>query len=127
MQRLAEEGVVYLANSMNALRLEGQKTVAIEIVQQFDWEVPDWVIIPGGNLGNVCALGAGFEMMKELGLIATLPAHRAWRRPSSANPLYLACSKGSCELVRADEGAGDAGQRHPDRQPGERRNAPSAR
>ena len=44
---------IYLANSMNSLRIEGQKTVAIEIVQQFDWEVPDWVVIPGGNLGNV--------------------------------------------------------------------------
>ena len=57
VQRLAGEGRVYLANSMNSLRLEGQKTVAIEIVQQFDWQVPDVVIIPGGNLGNVSALG----------------------------------------------------------------------
>ena len=63
VQRLATEEGVYLANSMNSLRLEGQKTVAIEIVQQFDWEVPDVVIIPGGNLGNVSALGAGFDMM----------------------------------------------------------------
>ena len=67
VQRLAEEEGVYLANSMNSLRIEGQKTVAIEIVQQFDWEVPDWVIIPGGNLGNVCALGAGFLMMQSSG------------------------------------------------------------
>ena len=58
VQRLAAEEGVYLANSMNSLRLEGQKTVAIEIVQQFDWQVPDWIIIPGGNLGNVSALGA---------------------------------------------------------------------
>src|SRR3954469_17418112 len=49
VQRLAEEGVVYLANSMNALRLEGQKTVAIEITEQFDWTVPDWVVLPSGN------------------------------------------------------------------------------
>src|SRR5689334_22819127 len=70
---LAEKDGVYLANSMNSLRLEGQKTVAIEIVQQFDWQVPDWVIIPGGNLGNVSALGAGFEMMLELGIIARRP------------------------------------------------------
>ena len=55
VQRLAEEEGVYLANSMNSLRLEGQKTLSIEIVQQFDWEVPDVVIIPGGNLGNVSA------------------------------------------------------------------------
>jgi threonine synthase len=58
VKRLAEEKRVYLANSMNSLRLEGQKTVAIEIVQQFDWQVPDVVIIPSGNLGNVSALGA---------------------------------------------------------------------
>ena len=76
VQRLAAEERVYLANSMNSLRLEGQKTVAIEIVQQFDWQVPDVVIIPGGNLGNVSALGAGFDMMETLGLITKPPAHR---------------------------------------------------
>src|SRR6202000_82193 len=73
VQRLAAEGHVYLANSMNSLRLEGQKTVAIEMVQQFDWEVPDVVIIPGGNLGNVSALGAGFDMMDALGIITKRP------------------------------------------------------
>ena len=52
VQRLAGEGRVYLANSMNSLRLEGQKTVAIEIVQQFDWQAPDVVIIPGGTWGT---------------------------------------------------------------------------
>ena len=73
VKRLAMDEGIYLANSMNSLRLEGQKTVAIEIVQQFDWEVPDVVIIPGGNLGNVSALGAGFEMMFQLRLIAKRP------------------------------------------------------
>ena len=73
---------IYLANSMNSLRVEGQKTVGIEIVQQFDWEVPDWVIIPGGNLGNVAALGAGFQMMHDLGLIQKLP--RIVRGPGRA-------------------------------------------
>ena len=53
VQEITKERRIYLANSMNSLRIEGQKTVAIEIVQQFDWEVPDWVVIPGGNLGNV--------------------------------------------------------------------------
>ena len=70
VQRLAEEEGVYLANSMNSLRLEGQKTVSIEIVQQFDWEVPDGIILPSGNLGNVSALGAGFELMLDLGVIS---------------------------------------------------------
>ena len=76
VQRLADEEGVYLANSMNSLRLEGQKTLSIEIVQQFDWEVPDVVIVPGGNLGNVSAIGAGFDMMLELGLITQPPADR---------------------------------------------------
>jgi threonine synthase len=89
VQRLAAEAGVYLANSMNSLRLEGQKTVSIEIVQQFDWEVPDWIIIPGGNLGNVSALGAGFEMMEELGLIHKRP-RIAVAQAQAANPLYLA-------------------------------------
>src|SRR5207244_3179745 len=73
VQKLADAKLVYLANSMNALRLEGQKTVAIEIVQQFDWQVPDWVVLPSGNLGNAGALYAGFRMMKELGIIQRLP------------------------------------------------------
>lgn len=73
VQELADKEGVYLANSMNSLRLEGQKTVAIELVQQLGWEVPDWVVIPGGNLGNVSALGAGFELLLELGLIDRRP------------------------------------------------------
>src|ERR671911_2295607 len=89
VQRLAAEGRVYLANSMNSLRLEGQKTVAIEIVQQFDWSVPDVIIIPGGNLGNVSALGAGFDMMESLGVISKRP-RIVVAQAAAANPLYLA-------------------------------------
>lgn len=87
VQRLAAEEGVYLANSMNSLRLEGQKTVAIEIVQQFDWAVPDWVIIPGGNLGNVSALGAGFTLLQELGLTQKLP-RICVAQAAAADPLY---------------------------------------
>jgi threonine synthase len=87
--RLVEEEGVYLANSMNSLRLEGQKTVSIEIVQQFDWEAPDLVIVPGGNLGNVSALGAGFDMMLELGLISKRP-RIVVAQAAAANPLYRA-------------------------------------
>ncbi|MCC6646928.1 MAG: threonine synthase [Polyangiaceae bacterium] len=89
VQRLAEEGIVYLANSMNPLRIEGQKTVGVEIVQQFDWQVPDWIIIPGGNLGNAYALYAGFRMMKQLGLISRYP-RLCVAQAESANPLYRA-------------------------------------
>jgi threonine synthase len=93
VKRLAEEEGVYLANSMNSLRVEGQKTVSIEMVQQFDWEVPDWVIIPGGNLGNVSALGAGFSMMQDLGVIQKLP-RICVAQAEAANPLYLAFKEG---------------------------------
>lgn len=79
---------IYLANSMNSLRVEGQKTVAIELVQQDDWHVPDWVVIPGGNLGNSSALGKGFLEMLELGIIDKLP-RIAVVQSAHANPLYL--------------------------------------
>ncbi len=89
VQRLATEEGVYLANSMNSLRLEGQKTLSIEIAQQFDWEVPDVVIVPGGNLGNVSAIGAGFEMMLALGLTTKRP-RLVVAQAVAANPLYRA-------------------------------------
>jgi threonine synthase len=78
---------IYLANSMNSLRIEGQKTVGIEIVQQFEWEVPDWIVLPGGNLGNVSALGNGFLMMRDLGLISKLP-RICVAQAENANPFY---------------------------------------
>ncbi len=93
VQQLVAEPGVYLANSLNPLRIEGQKTVAVEIVQQFDWAVPDWVIIPGGNLGNVSALGSGFQMMRDLGLVERLP-RIAVAQVEAANPLYLAYQRG---------------------------------
>ena len=93
VQEVCARHNIYLANSMNSLRIEGQKTISIELVQQFDWEVPDWVIIPGGNLGNVSALGKGFMMMRELGLISKLP-RIACAQAQRANPLYLSYLKG---------------------------------
>src|SRR5204862_798235 len=87
VQEITRDKRVYLANSMNSLRIEGQKTAAIEIVQQFDWEVPDWIVIPGGNLGNVYAIGQGFVMMQELGLVNKLP-RLCLAQSERANPLY---------------------------------------
>src|SRR5207253_1023934 len=87
VQEITKQKRIYLANSMNSLRIEGQKTVSIELVQQFDWEVPDWVIIPGGNLGNVSALGGGFLLMRDLGIISKLP-RIACAQAQRANPLY---------------------------------------
>ena len=89
VQRLAQDEGVYLANSMNSLRIEGQKTLSIEIVQQFDWTVPDVIIVPGGNLGNVSAIGAGFDLMEALGLISRRP-RIVVGQAAAASPLYAA-------------------------------------
>jgi threonine synthase len=97
VQRLSEDPSIYLANSLNSLRIEGQKTVAIELAQQFDWQVPDWVVIPAGNLGNVSALGKGFLLMKELGLIENLP-RIACAQAQNANPFYMSFQSGFDQL-----------------------------
>jgi threonine synthase len=88
VQELAKDESIYLANSMNPLRIEGQKTMGIEILQQLGWEVPDWIVLPVGNLGNVSALGKGLLMAKELGLIDRLP-RIACAQAERANPFYL--------------------------------------
>jgi threonine synthase len=92
VKQVAQKDGVYLANSMNSLRVEGQKTVALEILHQFDWEVPDWLIIPGGNLGNVSALGKGLDMLLEMGLIRRKP-RICVAQAEAANPLYLSYLK----------------------------------
>ena len=99
VQQLADdrEAGVYLANSMNSLRLEGQKTVAIELCQQLGWQVPDWVVIPGGNLGNVSALGAGFEMLLALGLVDRRP-RICVAQAAHAAPLYASFRRGFAPL-----------------------------
>ncbi|MGQ9842461.1 MAG: threonine synthase [Spirochaetota bacterium] len=97
VQEITKDNSIYLANSMNSLRVEGQKSISIEIVQQFDWEVPDVIIIPGGNLGNVSALGNGFEMMLQLGLISKKP-RIVLAQAQNANPLYLSYLNGFKEF-----------------------------
>jgi threonine synthase len=104
VQALTRDTSIYLANSMNSLRVEGQKTISIEIVQQFDWAVPDWVLVPGGNLGNVSAIAKGFEEMLALGLISRLP-RLACCQAEQANPLYLAYQRSQAEhrSLRAED------------------------
>jgi threonine synthase len=103
VQRIAEKEGIYLANSMNSLRIEGQKTVGIEIVQQFDWDVPDWIVIPGGNLGNVSALGKGLLELLDLGVIDRLP-RIVCAQAERANPLYRSFQTGfeKFEPMRAE-------------------------
>jgi len=72
-QELADVPWIYIANSLNPFRIEGQKTVGYELMMQFDWQVPDHVVVPGGNMGNSASLGKGFSEMKRMGLIDRIP------------------------------------------------------
>uniref|UniRef100_J3M9F0 threonine synthase n=1 Tax=Oryza brachyantha TaxID=4533 RepID=J3M9F0_ORYBR len=98
IREVTAELPIYLANSLNSLRLEGQKTAAIEILQQFDWEVPDWVIVPGGNLGNIYAFYKGFEMCRVLGLVDRVP-RLVCAQAANANPLYRYYKSGWTEFT----------------------------
>jgi len=84
---------VYLANSMNPLRIEGQKTLSVEITQQLGWQPPDWVVVPGGNLGHVTAIARGFALLKKLGLTDRQPRLLV-AQAEQASPLYRAFRSG---------------------------------
>jgi threonine synthase len=86
LTRIVKEAPIYLLNSVNPYRLEGQKTPAFEIAEAFDWNVPDHLIVPGGNLGNSSALGKGFRELHELGLVARMPRISVIQA-EGANPL----------------------------------------
>jgi threonine synthase len=73
LQELVRKAPVYQLNSINPFRLEGQKTLAVEMLEQLDWQVPDHIIVPGGNLGNSSAIGKALLEMRELELISRLP------------------------------------------------------
>ena len=86
LTQIVKEAPIYLLNSVNPYRLEGQKTPAFEIAEAFDWNVPDHLIVPGGNLGNSSALGKGFRELHELGLVARMPRISVIQA-EGANPL----------------------------------------
>lgn len=104
VQEVSEDKTIYLANSKNSLRIEGQKTVSIEMTQQFDWNPPDVVVIPGGNLGNVAALGKGFLLMEKVGIIKKRP-RIVVAQAERANPLYRYYKSGfeNYEPVKAEK------------------------
>lgn len=64
---------IYVLNSVNPFRIEGQKSIVIEMLEQRGWRVPDWIVLPGGNLGNISALGKGLRELRQLGLVDSLP------------------------------------------------------
>jgi threonine synthase len=73
VQELGDDPSIYVANSINPFRIEGQKTVAFELIEQCQWRVPDHIVVPGGNMGNSTALGKGFQELFELGMIDRVP------------------------------------------------------
>jgi threonine synthase len=90
---------IYLLNSINPFRLEGQKTVAFELMEQFDWQPPDHVIVPGGNLGNSSALGKAFREMQEMGLITRAPKLSVIQAEGANALVRSVREKGGKELV----------------------------
>ena len=98
VRKLAEEGRLYLLNSVNPFRLEGQKTIGFEICDQLDWEVPDRVILPVGNAGNISAIWKGFKEFKETGITDKLPKMTGIQA-EGASPIVEAFKKGLKTIV----------------------------
>jgi threonine synthase len=94
VRRLAERLGIYLLNSINPFRIEGQKTIMVEMLDQRDWNPPDWIVLPGGNLGNTAAFGKALRELYALGFIARMPK-LAVIQAEGAAPFY--------ELMHAPE------------------------
>lgn len=89
VQQASQELGIYLLNSINPYRLEGQKTILFELLHQLNWQQPDWVVLPGGNLGNSSALGKAFGELRDAGILKTLP-RMAVIQAEGASPFYEA-------------------------------------
>jgi threonine synthase len=100
IQELGDDPSIYVANSINPFRIEGQKTVAFELIQQCAWEVPDHVVVPGGNMGNSSALGKGFAEMLRLGLIDRLPKLSIMQAEGSAPLAHMFATLGANKTAR---------------------------
>ncbi|HXS75116.1 MAG TPA: threonine synthase [Terracidiphilus sp.] len=98
LTQIVKEAPIYLLNSVNPYRLEGQKTPAFEIAEAFDWSVPDHLIVPGGNLANSSALGKGFRELRELGLVSRIPKISVIQA-EGANPLVRSFVESSGEKL----------------------------
>ena len=98
VRRVCDELNVYLLNSLNPFRLEGQKSIAFEIVQGFRWQPPDWIVLPAGNLGNTAAFGKALYELRQLGLIDQVPRVAAVQA-AGANPFYQSFQGGFRERV----------------------------
>ncbi len=93
VEQVCNELGVYLLNSLNPFRIEGQKAIAFELLQQLDWQAPAWLVLPAGNLGNTSAIGKAFRQAYQLGLISRVP-RIASIQASGANPFYRSFLQG---------------------------------
>jgi threonine synthase len=93
VERACGELGIYLLNSLNPFRVEGQKAIGFEILQQLDWQAPDWLVLPAGNLGNTSAIGKAFRQAYELSLISHMPRF-ASIQAEGANPFYRSFKQG---------------------------------
>ena len=98
VQELTKKHSIYLLNSMNSVRIEGQKAIGIETLHQLNWRVPDWFVIPVGNAGNISALGKGLRELYDLGIIDKLP-RLAGVQTLGASPLYNSYNNGYADLI----------------------------
>ncbi len=87
VEHVCNELGIYLLNSLNPFRVEGQKAIGFEVLQQLDWQAPDWLVLPAGNLGNTSAIGKAFRQAYQLGLISHMPRIAAIQA-EGANPFY---------------------------------------
>ncbi|MGB9622889.1 MAG: pyridoxal-phosphate dependent enzyme, partial [Candidatus Bathyarchaeia archaeon] len=97
VQQASEELGIYLLNSINPWRIEGQKTIVFDLIQQLDWKPPDWIVLPAGNLGNTSAFGKALTELEELDLIDEKPRLAAIQA-EGADPFYRLWSTGSSLL-----------------------------
>jgi threonine synthase len=98
VQHICDERNIYLLNSINPFRIEGQKTIMIEMLHQLDWQVPDWVVVPGGNLGNSSSFGKAFEELHACNFIDKVP-RIAVIQAHGANPLFTTHTHHTKELT----------------------------
>ena len=97
LREIAPEMGLYLVNSINPFRIEGQKTIVVEMMEQRAWRPPDFIVVPGGNLGNASAIGKGLRELKEMGFIAKVP-RVVVVQAEGANPFYRLMRDGDAEL-----------------------------
>ncbi len=106
VRQVADKLGIYLMNSVNPFRLEGQKAIMFRVLEALNWEVPDWIVVPGGNLGNSSSFGKAFMELKELGLIKKVP-RLAVINATGANTLYHLYTK---DGLKWNEGRFDQGK-----------------